>query len=140
MEILHSCHAFVYISISRVTELPRSAPIAKSSSDQQPFVHHVEMRRPAASSGATTADMSEGSTNTEDYVTCTDALKRGIMATSSTTHKPGSNLTDVGIDVVLSCLSVLSSTYFIYTFIQHSHRTFFLSFIVVLRNVKLEAR
>lgn len=75
----------MYLPILRMSELQRGAPIAKSSSDQQPFFHQSEGRR------ATAADISEGSTNTDDYITCTDASKRGIVATS-TTQIPGSNL------------------------------------------------
>lgn len=70
-------------------ELGKYAPISKSSSDQQPFHQHSDSTK-------TNTDLSEGSTNTEDYVTCTDASKRGIIlqnATniSSTTQIPGSN-------------------------------------------------
>lgn len=65
-------------------------PIAKSLSDQQPFKRGSDMNKNAA-------DVSEGSTNTDDYMTCTEASKRGIMPTtassSSTTQVPGSNLT-----------------------------------------------
>lgn len=65
-------------------------PIAKSSSDQQPFKRGSDMNKNAT-------DVSEGSTNTDDYMTCTEASKRGIMPTtassSSTTQVPGSNLT-----------------------------------------------
>ncbi|XP_031626929.1 uncharacterized protein LOC116343155 isoform X2 [Contarinia nasturtii] len=55
-----------------VSELQRAAPIVKSSSDQQPFVHHSDTRR--------ATDMSEGSTNTDDYITCTDALSKRVAA------------------------------------------------------------
>lgn len=75
--------SMINIYICRITDLQKSAPIAKSSSDQRPFIHHSEPR--------TTIDMSECDTNTEDYITCTDASKRGIVA-SSTTQMPGSNL------------------------------------------------
>lgn len=62
------------------------APIKKSSSDQQPFVQRTDSIK---------ADISECSTNTDDYVTCTDASKRGTIPTnislSSTTQAPGLN-------------------------------------------------
>lgn len=65
-------------------------PIAKSSSDQQPFKHGSDMNK-------NVTDVSEGSTNTDEYMTCTEASKRGIIPTtassSSTTQVPGSNLT-----------------------------------------------
>lgn len=63
----------------------RNCSIAKSSSDQQPFVKQYESIR---------ADVSEGSTNTDEYVTCTDASKRGTLtanATSITQPPPGLN-------------------------------------------------
>lgn len=62
----------------------------KSLSDQQPFNRSSDVNK-------NTTDMSEGSTNTDEYITCTDASKRGTMPTtassSSTTQVPGSNLT-----------------------------------------------
>lgn len=82
---------YIYFPISRCsqTELAKYTPIAKSSSDQQPFIHHSD------SAKANTTDVSECSTNTEDYVTCTDASKRGTKppsaSSSSTTQVPGSN-------------------------------------------------
>lgn len=77
---------FLYCS---QTELAKYTPIAKSSSDQQPFSHHSDSNK------VNTTDVSECSTNTEDYVTCTDASKRGTKppsaSSSSTTQVPGSN-------------------------------------------------
>lgn len=77
------------ICVYRKSELLRSAPIVKSSSDQQPFSRCSEL--------AKNTDISEGSTNTDEYITCAEASKRGInpatASSSSTTHVPGSNLT-----------------------------------------------
>lgn len=56
-------------------EIMKACSIAKSLSDQQPFAKHSDSLR---------TDMSEGSTNTDDYITCTDASKRGTMPANVT--------------------------------------------------------
>lgn len=76
----------VFSSLSSKSEILESTPIKKSLSDQQPFVQRTDSVK---------ADISECSTNTDDYVTCTDASKRGTIPTntslSSTTQAPGLN-------------------------------------------------
>lgn len=64
------------------TELMKNCSIAKSSSDQQPFSKNSDSMR---------TDISDGSTNTDDYITCTDASKRGTTSanvTSSSITQP----------------------------------------------------
>lgn len=70
---------------------------AKTSEGHAPFLQHSD-------SGKTNTDVSECSTNTEDYVTCnTDLSKRGTKppsaSSSSTTQVPGSNPILYGFDV-----------------------------------------
>lgn len=105
-----------FLLIFRQTELSNT-PIAKSSSDQQPFLHHSD------STKTNNTDISEGSTNTEDYITCTDASKRGIhkrpsVSSSSTTQVPGSNpIIQLGFgvfDVVHNYNRIINITRFIY--------------------------
>lgn len=83
------------------TELAKYTPIAKSSSDQQPFIHHSD------STKTNTTDVSECSTNTEDYITCNDASKRGTKppsaSSSSTTQVPGSNSEHHMFDTWIRC-------------------------------------
>lgn len=78
----------------------------------KPIEPHVAFLQ-HSDSGKTNTDISECSTNTEDYVTCnTDLSKRGTkppsISSSSTTQMPGSNPNHTLGSMFCTCLNVLT--------------------------------